>query len=108
MSDRGMKKWNAYKALTEHFPAVNNKIDSTHLCEKPIISSEEAEIINEILMTYQGQMLKIKYYRDGRIYTIETQISKIDPSSRSLILPDRERIYFKEIVGLKYSNDFDF
>ena len=26
MSDRGMKKWNAYKTLPEHDPAIRNKI----------------------------------------------------------------------------------
>ena len=95
MSDRGMKKWNAYKSLPEHDPAVRSKV------EKPKISSEEAEAINEILVNYEGEEVEISYYRKGEIIKISTTIKKIDPYNRVLLLNNGDKIYLKELVGLK-------
>ena len=103
MSDRGMKKWNAYRSLPEHDPAVRKTVDSTYNVEKPMISSEEAELINEILVTYQGEELDIEYYRDHKIHTITGVKVKIDSFNRTLILEDRSKIKFNEFVSIKYS-----
>ena len=46
MSDRGMKKWNAYKTLEDHMPSVEKTMQNRYKVNKPQISSEEAEIIN--------------------------------------------------------------
>ena len=52
MSDRGMKKWAPYKSLPEQDPhLINTKKNKTKI-DKPLISSEEAEVINEILSNY--------------------------------------------------------
>ena len=101
MSDRGMKKWNAYRSLPEHDPAIKKTINEQYKVNKPIISSEEAELINAILMDYQGEELDIEYYRDGVIHSLEHQIVKIDPYNRQLILTDRSKIKFNEFVSLK-------
>ena len=103
MSDRGMKKWNAYRSLPEHNPVIQKTIDNQYRVSKPMISSEEAEIINEILLTYQGEELDIEYYRNERIHTINNVKVKIDPYSRVLILEDRSKIKFNEFVSLKRS-----
>ena len=55
MSDRGMKKWNAYKSLPEHDPAVRGTMNERYKVPRPVISNEEAEIINEILVNYHGE-----------------------------------------------------
>ena len=101
MSDRGMKKWNAYKSLPEHDPAVRTSINKLSKVEKPKISSEEAEAINEILVNYEGEEVEISYYRKGEIIKISTTIKKIDPYNRVLLLNNGDKIYLKELVGLK-------
>ncbi len=103
MSDRGMKKWNAYRSLPEHDPVVKKIIDNQYKVSKPMISSEEAEIINEILMTYQGEELDVSYHRDGYIHELKNIKVKIDPYNRQLILEDRSKIKFNEFVSLKRS-----
>ena len=103
MSDRGMKKWNAYRSLPEHDPAIKNTVNEHYKVERPLISNEEAEIINEILMNYNGEELDIEYYRNGEIFELKNQIVKIDPINRKLILEDRSKISFNEFVSLKRS-----
>lgn len=100
MSDRGIKKWAPYKSLIEQDPAIIEMQRKRNKVEKPLISSEVAEEINEILTNYHGETLIIKIYKNGEISEVETVISKIDPYERCLILPDRHRIYLKDVIGL--------
>lgn len=101
MSDRGMKKWNAYKSLPEHDVALNDNSINKKKIEKPLISSEEADIINEILVNYHDELLIITYYRNGFLYEIEDKIKKIDPYERRLITHNNGRILFKELIKIK-------
>ena len=67
MSDRGIKKWAPYKTLeTQDFELKEHK-EKEEKIEKPTISAEFAEEINEILVNYSGESLKIKYFKNGKI-----------------------------------------
>lgn len=101
MSDRGMKKWNAYKSLPEHDPAIRNKMNEKYKVERPTISNEEAELINEILVNYHGEEVILTYYRNREINEINCVFKKIDPYSRIVRTSEGNRFNFNEIVGLK-------
>ena len=101
MSDRGMKKWAPYKSLVEHDPAINKAIDKTKKIEKPKISNEEAEAINEILQTYNGEVLIITTFKNGELIKTETSLNKIDPYEHKLILPNRKSISLHDVVGIE-------
>ena len=101
MSDRGMKKWNAYKSLPEHDPAVRGTMNERYKVARPVISSEEAEVINEILVNYHGELLDIEYYRNEELYNVTDTIKKIDTYSRRLTLTNGTRISLNELTGLK-------
>ena len=96
-----MKKWNAYKTLPEHDPAIRNTQKERYKVEKPLISSEEAEEINYALVNYHGEEVTITYYRNREINEIKTTIKKISPENRELVLPDRSKIKFTELLGIK-------
>jgi len=104
MSDRGMKKWAPYKSLIEQDPALLEMEHKRKKVDRPIVSEDVAEEINEILTNYNGETLLIKIYKNGYISEVETTIAKIDPVERRLILPDRKNIYLKDIVGLSKIN----
>jgi len=101
MSDRGMKKWNAYKTLEDHMPAVTKTVQNRYKKSKPLISSEEADEINYHLVNYAGEEVVITYYRNEEINEITTTIKKISPENRELVLPDRSKIKFSELLGIK-------
>ena len=100
MSDRGMKKWAPYKSLIEQDVYLNKMKKEKEKISKPIISSEEAENINEILTNYHGEELEVSYFRNSEIFTEKIIIKTIDVVNKKLILLNRRVIYFKEIVSL--------
>ena len=101
MSERGMKKWAPYKSLNEQENYLNKLHKNNEKVEKPKISSDEAEEINEILVNYHGEELLITFYRNEKILSITSTIKKIDPENKKIVLPDRKTIYFTELVGLE-------
>ena len=101
MSDRGMKKWAPYKTLEDQWSTLDNLYKSEEKVEKPLISNEVAEEINEKLVNYQGQELEFYYYKNGRILKEKSTIKKIDAFNRKLILDNTCIIYLKDLVGLK-------
>jgi len=100
MSDRGMKKWNAYKALVEQYEALDKNVNGRILTEKPILSADKEEEINEILVNYHGQELIFKYYRNKKPLSIQATIKKIDANERRLYLSDGKYITFDELTDI--------
>ena len=101
MSERGMKKWAPYKSLNEQENYLNKLHKDNEKVEKPKLSSDAAEEINEILVNYHGEELIITFYRNERIQSINSTIKKIDTENKKIVLPDRKTIYFAELIGLE-------
>ena len=101
MSDRGMKKWAPYKSLVEQEKYLNKVSDDNKKVEKPQISSDEVELINEILVNYHEEELLITYWRNSKINTISAILKKIDAENKKIVLQDRRTIYFTEIIKLE-------
>ena len=101
MSERGMKKWAPYKSLNEQERYLNKLHKDNEKVEKPTISADEAEEINEILVNYNGEKLIVTFYKDYKIQSINSAIKKIDVVNKKIVLPDRKTIYFTELIGLK-------
>ena len=101
MSERGMKKWAPYKSLIEQEKYLKKASQKNEKQERPQISSDEAENINEILVNYNGEELEITYWRNEKINTISSILVKIDPENKKIVLPERKAIYFKELISIE-------
>ena len=101
MSERGMKKWAPYKSLIEQEKYLKKASQKNEKQERPQISSDEDENINEILVNYHGEELEITYWRNDKINTISSILVKIDPENKKIVLPERRTIYFKELISLE-------
>ena len=101
MSDRGMKKWAPYKSLNEQWEVLDNLSASEELVERPTISNEVAEEINDKLVNYNGEELEFYYYKKGRILKEKSTIKKIDAFERKIYLNNGMKILLKDLVGLK-------
>ena len=101
MSERGMKKWAPYKSLNEQEDYLNKLHQKQVKIERPRISSDEAESINEILVNYHGEELLIEYWRNDKINTVSSILSKIDPVNKKIVLPLRKTIYFTELIRIE-------
>ena len=96
-----MKKWAPYKSLIEQEKYLKKASVDNEKQARPQISSDEAEIINEILVNYHGEELLISYWRNERINTISTILVKIDVENKKIVLPNRRTIYFNELISLE-------
>ena len=101
MSDRGMKKWAPYKTLEDQWETFDRLHQNEEKVEKPKISNEEAEEINEKLVNYHGQELEFYYYKNGRVLKEKSTMKKIDAFERKLVLDNNVIIYLKDLVGLR-------
>lgn len=101
MSDRGMKKWAPYKTLQEQWSTLDDIHESEQLVEKPKLSNEQAEEINDKLVNYDGEELEFYYYKKGRILKEKSTIKKIDAFERKIYLTNGVVISLKDLVGLK-------
>lgn len=100
MSDRGIKKWAPYKSLKEQWTTLDNVHQEEQKVEKPTISEEEAEKINEILVNYHGQELTIQYFRKGEILSDTTSIKRIDTFEKKLYLTNKKVVKLEELVSI--------
>ena len=101
MSERGMKKWAPYKSLNEQEDYLKKLHNKQEKVERPSISSDEADNINEILVNYHGEELLIEYWRNDKINTVSYILSKIDPVNKKIVLPLRKTIYFSELIRIE-------
>lgn len=100
MSERGMKKWAPYKSLNEQEDYLKKLHNKQEKIERPSISSDEADNINEVLVNYHGEELLIEYWRNDKINTVSSILSKIDPVNKKIVLPLRKTIYFAELIRI--------
>ena len=101
MSERGMKKWAPYKSLIEQEKYLKKAHQDNNKVERPTISSDEADNINEILVNYHGEELEISYWRNEKINTVSSVLKKIDAGNKKIVLPERRTIYFAELINLE-------
>ena len=101
MSDRGMKKWAPYKTLNEQWSTLEELHKNEEIVERPTISNEVAEEINDKLVNYNGEELEFYYYKNGRILKEKSTIKKIDAMERKIYLTNGVKILLKDLVGLK-------
>ena len=101
MSERGMKKWAPYKSLPEQEKYLKKLKEGQEKVERPVMSSDEMEEINEILVNYAGEEVLISYWRNEKINSVSTTIKKIDVDNKKIVLPDRKTINFHELIKLE-------
>ena len=108
MSDRGIKKWAPYKSLKEQDFALKSHKEKDEFIEKPKISGDFADEINEILVNYHGETLTIKYYKNGKVIEIIDKIKKIDIYDKKLVLSSKRSIMITDIVFLERNEEEDY
>ena len=100
MSDRGMKKWAPFSSLIEQATCLEQMKYERNKIPKPVLTDDQKEKINYVLSSYKkGQTIKIKFYNDGYLYEIETQIKRIDLENRQLILVNG-KLAFENIIDI--------
>ena len=103
MSDRGMKKYAPYSSLVEQATSLEKMRYQKNKIEKPKISSDLANKINFILKNCKGEILDIKFFYNGYIYTIKSALIDVNLNTHIAKFSDGN-IPLKDIIDLNCEN----
>ncbi len=86
---RGMEKWLPFKSLDGQYEVIDEMIEERNKVEKPILSPEEEEEINECLCSLnRGDRVSLSYFEDGKIIQKEAVFKSVSPEFGKLYLTD--------------------
>ncbi len=105
MNDRGKLKWAPYKSLEKQADFLARLEYERNKIPCPQISSDKAEEINEILTNHYDEMLIVKYWQNGYIYTIHGRISSISTLERYIAIENVE-IPFRYLTSVTLESEF--
>ena len=83
-SSRGMIKWMPFQSLNEQATYLQQMRSNKSKVERPLISSDVASGINEILTNYHGEVVRVRYYDKGSILKAKGIIKYIDNFAKRL------------------------
>lgn len=96
---RKMVKWAPFVSLKEQTIYLNKLKQERLKVSRPLLSEDEMNAINDVLVNYSGQKLNITYYDQGFVKEIVTTIRKIDPYQKKIITPEVE-LSFDDLIRL--------
>lgn len=103
MSDRKMIKWQPFNSLMNSKHVVKEIIQDKGKIAMPILSDDQLSILEEkIILAYEsGMKVNIKYYKNGYLYLINTNVKSIDKTNRKVFIKNNQYLYFNTIVDIK-------
>ena len=95
-------KWNPFNAVAPGGFMVNEVLKEKNKIDMPILSEDQKmELEKKILGAHNNQeIVKIKYFRGGRLYITEGKIEKIDTNARKIVLNGGFSVFFSQICEI--------
>ena len=95
-------KWNPFNAVAPCGFMVNEVLREKNKIDKPVVSDDQKTAIQErILEVHNNQeIVKIKYFRGGRLYITEGKVEKIDINAHKIVLNGGFSVFFSQIVEI--------
>ncbi len=78
MKDRGMRKWAPYKSLDAQADFLEAMACEKGKKDKPLLSSEAANEINDVLANYKNEKVLVRYFAEGHIRECNGTIDEIN------------------------------
>ncbi|HCV0717056.1 TPA: YolD-like family protein [Staphylococcus aureus] len=77
---RGMKKWLPMATIPEQYERLEQYIQDQNKIEKPLLSEDQIENINDTLASkmIDNTLAKIQYFANGYIKSVQGIIHKVD------------------------------
>ena len=99
-NDRGMIKWAPFNSLMNGKKIVNSLLFEKGKINKPNISEEEKNILEEkIIEAYYCQnIILITYYKDGFLLKTKAKVKKIDSVYKTIYLSNQTKLLFNQIL----------
>lgn len=107
--DRGMRKWRPFASMPEQYYGLNEVFGNLTKVEKPLISAEQYEEINQKLKEalHTRKEVSLTYYKDGNVFTENGIINFVDVAGDKLFYTD-EVFEIKNALTLRNLLDVQF
>ena len=104
MNDRGMKKWLPFDSLTNTNKMKHEISKKKIKIEKPILSEDQLNQLEIIIKEafFNKDLVEIHYYTNNNILTKKVNIISIDYNKKLILLSDNTKLYYKQIINIKY------
>lgn len=106
MNDRGMVKWAPFNSVINGSEILKEINFEKCKVTKPILSEEQIrELEEKIITAYSGNILtSIYFYKNGHINIINGRITKLDSVNKIIIIDNKSKIYFNNIINILEKN----
>ncbi len=97
---RGMMKWQPFKSLSGQYQVLEEHRRQKEKKEKPELSDDEIEDINNLLISLsRGDSVDVTYFDEGQILHVIDSFVRCDPIERRLIL-NGKKVPFDNLLGV--------
>jgi len=78
--DRGMIKWMPFNSVVPSSQMINEILKEKSKIKMPNLSSDQKELIEQKIIRafYESEKIKLIYYYQGKLFSLEGNIKKID------------------------------
>jgi len=108
-SDRGMRKWRPFASMPEQYIGLNKVLEGLNKVEKPILSEDQQEQINEVLMRANGtdQKVLLTYFKRGECIAEPCNIHSINVHTKTLYFFDdvfeiKNKLLLSEVLDIRF------
>lgn len=100
ITNREKVKWQPFSAVIPSNYMIDDVLRKKNKIKMPILSDDQKEELQcKIISYYNNQeVVKVKYFRDGRLYIMGGKITFIDRNRYKIILNGEFPIFFSQIV----------
>ena len=101
MNDRGMIKWQPFESLISSKEVVNSILKMKNEVNKPILSIDQLEKLNELILKsyYNQAKIVICYFKSNQIYKITGTIIEINPNMKIITLNNQIKLHISQIFA---------
>ncbi len=102
ITNRGMLKWQPFNSVVSSTIMFDDVLKEKNKIKMPILSEDQKqELQDKIIESYNNQdIVKIKYYKDGRFYLIQGKITNIDENRHKIVINESFWVFFSQIVEI--------
>ncbi|WP_436966630.1 YolD-like family protein [Staphylococcus xylosus] len=101
---RKMEKWLPMATIPLQHEMLNEYISDQNKIEKPILSDDQINEINQKLLykMFHNPEITLKFYNDGYIDEINGIIHKVDPLKSALYVYESDQLRIIELTNIYY------
>lgn len=101
-SGRGIAKWLPFSTIPLQHEMLNEFISDQNKIEKPILSDDQVNVMNQKLIykMFHNPEIKLKFYNDGYLDEIDGVIHKVEPLESALYVYEKEKLKLIELTNI--------